>query len=101
MSGPSPGPEASGPAGNPIDKRGNVREPSRSPVKLRFPAVELAGLTRDVSDGGAFVLAAQDLEVECEVEGEADGEPRVRLGRVVRVELLPGGGVGFAVEFRR
>lgn len=79
----------------PLEKRGNVREPTRRPVRVEIPPLELKGLTRDVSASGAFVLAAQELDVRCRIDGEAD----VRLGRIVRLEQLPGGGVGLAIEF--
>ena len=76
------------------EKRGNVREPARRPVRLSLPAAELKGLTRDVSASGAFVISAQDLPVEVEI---GDGE--ARPAKVVRLELLPGGGIGLALEF--
>lgn len=78
-----------------VEKRGNARAPSRRPVRLRLAAAELVGLMRDQSDGGVFVLSAQDLEVACAIEGEETA----RRARVVRIEPLPGGGVGFALEF--
>jgi len=77
------------------DKRGNAREPTRQSVRMILPATEIMGLTRDVSNSGAFVISASDLPIELEI---ADDEAR-RRGRIVRLELLPGGGVGMAIDF--
>ncbi len=79
------------------EKRGNARDPVRKPVRLWFPEQVVHGLTRDLSSGGVFLLTGDDLTVEIGIGDDPDQEPR-RV-RVVRLETIPGGGLGIAVEF--
>lgn len=80
------------------EKRGNVRSPMRVPARLSFGAeATIEGLTRDVSAGGAYLVAGGQLLAQVTI-GEGEAQRTVPV-RVVRLEPLPGGGFGIGIQF--
>ncbi len=79
------------------EKRGNARDPVRREVKLEIPPQILEGVTRDASADGAFLFFGADVEVRVAL---AHGSEQIHhRARIVRLEPVPGGGIGLAVEF--
>lgn len=86
-----PGPTAD------VDRRRADRLPISSPARARCHSAELGGTVRDRSTGGLFLEIEGDLVFDVEFqEGEQAVRRRVRL---LRSQRLPGGRMGWAVEY--
>ncbi len=93
------------------ERRCEVRQPVRVPVKLRQPdGSETQGLTRDLSSTGIFLYSDGALEAGSKLELVVMLPPSLGIGpggwtlcqaSVVRVEQADGKGVGVAATLDR
>jgi hypothetical protein len=80
-----------------VDRRRADRLPTSSPVRARTCTADLVGTVRDRSSGGLFLEIEGDLVFE--VEFQQDERAVQRRVRLLRSQRLPGGRMGWAVEF--
>lgn len=83
------------PAGE--ERRRNKRLPAHCDVRLTLNGAALRGRAENISRDDVLFFTRDDVPVTIEVE--EDGVVKRAPGRIVRLERLPGGGVGWAVEF--
>lgn len=81
-----------------LERRADVRRSHREKVRVSLPAQTIRGLSRDLSGSGAFLFTGDDILVDV-IFGEGEQEGYTAKAKLVRYESVPGGGVGFAVEF--
>lgn len=80
-----------------VEKRGNARRAITTKVTIRLTDRSMEGVTKNTSEGGAYVVTGDDLIIEMS-PSEGDGQKK-SLARIVRFEKLPGDCIGIAVEY--
>ena len=82
-----------------VERRGNVRRLTHAVFTARFDAQQIMGGGRDVSRSGAYFMTSDELKFD--VSFSAGGREVSVPAKIVRIEAISPGTLGFALQFDR